>query len=279
MKQYRNPKITIAGAGPGDPDLISVKALKAIQSADVVLYDALVNPQLLMNTPKGALIIFVGKRKGTKAYPQEQINTLMVDYAFTHGHVVRLKGGDPFVFGRGMEEALFAEKFNIPVEIIPGISSSIAVPALAGIPVSHRGTANSFWVLTATLSDGSINPDLQCAAKSNATVVVLMGLGKLREIAGIFEKAGKENEAAAVVSNGSLPTQKAAFGTVTDICCKVADEGISAPAVIVIGEVVRLRHQSDADANHSAALQLLEKIKSEMGLDTHSESNTTGDVE
>ena len=235
------PKITLVGAGPGDIELITLKGINAIKSADVILYDALVNEELFDFAPN-AIKIFVGKRKGFKAFSQEEINQLIVDKAFLYGHVVRLKGGDSFVFGRGYEEILHAEAFNIPTSVVPGISSSISVPALAGIPVTHRGVSNSFFVLTGTLSDGSINPEIEIAAQSSATVVILMGLSKLQEITEIYKKQGKTDEAVAVISNGSLPSQRVVIGKVRNIVSRVVEEGISAPAIIVIGEVVNLQN-------------------------------------
>ena len=238
MKILENkPQITLVGAGPGDIELISVKGIKAIKSADVILYDALVNEELLELAPN-ANKIFVGKRKGFKAYSQEEINQLIVDQAFLYGHVVRIKGGDSFVFGRGFEEIQHAEAFNIPTTVIPGISSSIAVPALAGIPVTHRGVSNSFFVLTGTLSDGSLNPEIEIAAQSSATVVILMGLSKLNEITEIYKRYGKIDEAVAVVSNGSLPNQISVVGTIDTISENATN--IPAPGVIVIGSVVEL---------------------------------------
>lgn len=232
------PQITLVGAGPGEPDLLTVKGQKALQTADVILYDALVNEELLQLAP-AARHIFVGKRKGFKAYEQESINRLLVQEALTFGHVVRLKGGDSYVFGRGFEELEYAQLFGIPVNVIPGISSSISVPALAGIPVTHRGSANGFYVLTAVLADGSLNPEIRQAAQLNATVVLLMGLNKLDEITAVFSAVGKANETVAVISNGSLPEQRQVFGKISDIGLKVEKEGIKAPAVIVVGEVVR----------------------------------------
>jgi uroporphyrin-III C-methyltransferase len=150
MSNYKIPKITLVGAGPGDTELITLKGLNALKTADVVLYDALVNQDLLAYAPKESIKIYVGKRNHQHAYTQEQINTLIVDMAYTHGHVVRLKGGDSFVFGRGQEELNYANAFNIETSVVPGISSSISVPALAGIPVTHRGVSESFWVITGT---------------------------------------------------------------------------------------------------------------------------------
>lgn len=236
------PKITLVGAGPGEIELITVKGLEAIKKADVILYDALVNEELLTWAPV-AKKIFVGKRLGFKALEQDAINELMVSEAIANGHVVRLKGGDPFVFGRGYEELQFAESKGVPVNVVPGISSSISVPALAGVPVTHRGVSNGFFVLTASLSDGSLNPEIELATRSNATVVILMGLNKLADIADVFRIAGRGDEAVAVISNGSLPNQRSVAGTISTIVSVVKSEGIPAPAVIVIGEVVRLQQQ------------------------------------
>lgn len=237
--QTIQPKLTLVGAGPGDPDLITVKGINALGTADVVLYDALVNPEIFKYVPHTAKKVFVGKRSGEHSYSQEQINTLLVDYAFTHGHVVRLKGGDPFVFGRGLEELEYAESFNIPTEIVPGISSSIGVPALQGIPVTHRGISESFWVLTGRNSEGKVPQDIHYAAQSGATVVILMGLRKLEEIAAIYQSYGRGNLPVAVIQDGSLPTENIAIGSIDTIAAAVQQENIQAPAVIVIGEMVR----------------------------------------
>jgi len=239
----KQPKITLVGAGPGDTELITLKGLKAIQNADVILYDALVNEELLNEAPN-AKAIFVGKRKGFKALSQKAINTLIVDQAIKHGHVVRLKGGDSFVFGRGFEEIQHAQLFGIHVDVIPGISSSIAVPALAGIPVTHRGTSNSFTVITATLSDGSLNPEINQLPLLKGTSVVLMGLSKLEEITQIYLEAGKSKEAFGVISNGSLDTEKVITGNARSIFKLAQKEKIKAPAIIVIGNVVKLKDKS-----------------------------------
>jgi len=237
MKQIQ-PTITLVGAGPGDPDLLTIKGQKAIQQANVILYDALVNERLLELAPT-AKKIFVGKRKGLKAYSQEEINSMIVQESLNNGNVVRLKGGDSFVFGRGFEEVEYAALFGIQVEVVPGISSSISVPALVGIPVTHRGASNGFYVLTAVLSDGSLNPEIKQAAQTNATIVILMGLNKLPELTALFQVAGKSSEAVAVISNGSLPNQRSVIGTIDTIESIVMKERIPAPAVIIIGEVVK----------------------------------------
>jgi len=237
MNNNHIPRISLVGAGPGDIELISVKGLNRLKKADVVLYDALVNEELLTYAPT-AKKIFVGKRRGFKEYGQEQINRLLVDTANEFGHVVRLKGGDSFVFGRGMEEIQFAQQHAIPTEVIPGISSSISVPALANIPVTHRGVSNSFYVLSATLADGTLNPELKKAASLNATIVILMGLSQVEQIATLFREHAKSLVPAAIICNGSLPDQEILVGTIETISEKYQKARIKGPGVIVIGEVV-----------------------------------------
>ena len=234
------PKITLLGAGPGDPDLLTLKGVKALQTADVVLYDALTNEALLTHAPTNAIKVYVGKRSGEHSFAQDAINKLMVDYALNYGHVVRLKGGDPFVFGRGYEELDYADSYNIPVTVIPGISSSIGVPGLQQIPVTHRGLSESFWVITGTVSSGALSDDIYQAAKSNATVIILMGLKKLAEIVAIFKAEGKQNLPAAVVQNGSSDDEKLVVGTVSSILEISKREKIQAPALLIFGEVVSL---------------------------------------
>jgi uroporphyrin-III C-methyltransferase len=236
----KEPRITLVGAGPGDAELITIKGIKALQTADVVLYDALVNEELLEFAPAHATKVYVGKRSGDHSFSQENINKLMIDYALNYGHVVRLKGGDPFVFGRGYEELDHAADYSIPAEVIPGISSSIGVPGLQQIPVTHRGLSESFWVVTGTTSDGKISGDLYQAAKTKATIVVLMGIHKLAEIAEIFKNEGKGKLPVAVIQSGSTANEKVAIGVV-DTIAEVAEENkITSPALIVFGEVVSL---------------------------------------
>lgn len=234
------PKLTLVGAGPGDPDLITVKAIQALGKADVILYDALVNTKILKYAAASVKKIFVGKRSGKHSLKQEQINNLIVDLAFTHGNVVRLKGGDPFVFGRGYEEIEYADSFNIETEVIPGISSSVGVPALAGIPVTHRGLSESFWVITGTTRTGELSNDIKLASQSTATVVILMGVNKLSEIVQIYKEQGKGSLPIALIQNGTLPSERIAVGTVNTIEDIVEYKHIGSPAVIVAGEVVKL---------------------------------------
>lgn len=238
IAKYKLPKLTLVGAGPGDEELITMKGIKALQQADVVLYDALVNPELLKHAPATAPKIFVGKRLGKHHLTQEEINNLIVDSAYSYGHVVRLKGGDSFVFGRGYEELAHADKYNIPTAVVPGISSSIAVPELQQIPLTIRGVNESFWVITGTTSAGEVSADVSLAAQSNSTVIILMGVSKLAQISEIFAAAGKADTPVAVIQNGSLPDEKIALGNVHNIVERVEAKQVGAPAVIVLGEVV-----------------------------------------
>lgn len=234
-----NPKakLTLIGAGPGDPELITVKGLNALKTADVILYDALINDQLLEHAPD-AKTIFVGKRKGFHRFPQDEINKMIVAEAYENGHVVRLKGGDPFVFGRGSEEIDYAENYGLHTDIIPGISSSIAVPSSIGIPLTKRGVSESFWVITGCNSDRQLSLDVGLAAQSSATVVILMGMGKLSQIVSIFQELGKGETPIAVIQNGTMENQKSGVGTINDITEIVKVKSLSSPAIIIIGDVV-----------------------------------------
>ena len=238
MHNTIKPTVTLVGAGPGDPDLLTVKGAKALAKADVVLYDALANEELLSYAPKKALKIFVGKRKGCHAYSQDEINQLIVDNALTYGHVVRLKGGDPFIFGRGSEEIDYVESFGIPTFVIPGISSAIAVPAYQGIPLTKRGVSESFWVITGTTSSRQLSSDIHLAAQSSATVVVLMGMSKLEEIVAIFQSESKGETSVAIIQNGTTPEEKIGIGTIDTIQEIVTEQQLSSPAIILIGAVV-----------------------------------------
>lgn len=230
-------KLTLVGAGPGDAELITLKGLRALRQADVVLYDALVNVELLEFAP-AAEQIFVGKRRGCEAYAQKQINELIVQRGRSRGHVVRLKGGDPFVFGRGAEEMSYALSHGMEVAVVPGLSSCLAVPASLHIPATLRGVAESFWVITATTRDHRLSDDVALAARSSATVVILMGMSKLAAIMACFEAAGKAETPVAVIQEGTTPSQRTAIGTVHTIADQVNRLGLGNPAVIVIGEVV-----------------------------------------
>jgi uroporphyrin-III C-methyltransferase len=235
----KKPKLTLVGAGPGAADLITVRALNVLKTANVVLYDALVSEEILQFIPSGVPAICVGKRAGKHSFTQEEINHLIIESAFNHGHVVRLKGGDPFVFGRGHEEIEHARSYGIETDVAPGISSALAVPASVNIPLTARNTSESFWVITGTTKSGNISADVALAAQSTATVVILMGLNKINDIMSLFSQHRKDNIPVAVIENGTLPNERCAIGTVSTISEIVLQEKISSPAIIVIGEVVK----------------------------------------
>ena len=208
-----HPKITLVGAGPGDPELLTLKGARALASADAVLYDALVDERLLDHAPPHAARVYVGKRAGAHHRTQEEINLLLVQYALSHGHVVRLKGGDPFVFGRGHEELAYAEAFGIATSVVPGLSSCTSLPALQGVPVTRRGVSESFWVLTGTTREGRLSRDVYDAARSRATVVILMGMRRLERIAEVFAAAGQAETSVLVVERGSTDAERSVVGT------------------------------------------------------------------
>lgn len=243
---HPTPRVTLVGAGPGDPDLITVKAVKAIQSADMVLYDALVSAEVLKLIPDTTPSLCVGKRAGMHSYRQEEINELIVEFAYLYGHVVRLKGGDPFVFGRGSEEIAFAAEHGLRTAVVPGISSALAVPASVNIPVTARGLSESFWVVTGTTREGAVSSDIALAARSTATVVILMGLNKLPEIMDQFQDAGRKDVPVAIVQNGTLPTQRVITGSVSSIVALSRAADMNSPSVIVVGEVVKYLHTLNA---------------------------------
>lgn len=250
------PKLTLVGAGPGDAELITLKGIRAIETANVVMYDALANDTLLDYAPKNALLLYVGKRKGDHYLKQSEINDLIVNYALKYGHVVRLKGGDPFVFGRGFEEIEFAEQHGIETEIVPGVSSSIGVAARQGIPITHRDIARSFWVVTGHTQEDELPADIHLAAQSSATVVILMGMSKLHEIVEVFSFYGKSETPMAIIQNGTTPEEKYVIGQVNSIEDKVNEKKIKNPAVIVIGEVVSLHKEYLAEIEEKIETQM-----------------------
>jgi uroporphyrin-III C-methyltransferase len=234
------PKITLVGAGPGDPDLFSLKGVKALANADVVLYDANVNEALLNHAPSDIPKIYIGSVTDEENYSQDLVNKLVVDYALNYGHVVRLKSGDPFFFAKGYEEIDAAEAYSIPTEIVPGISSATGAPSLQKIPMIYKDLSESFWAVTGTNSKGEISDDLYLAAKTKATIVVLNGIEKINEIVAIFQGENKNQLPVAVIQNGSTINEKIAVGIVDTIAEIVEDKKITAPALLVFGEVVSL---------------------------------------
>lgn len=238
--------VYLTGAGPGDPKLITVRGLETIRLADVIVYDRLVAQELLEEAMPGTELLYVGKASGHHTLPQEEINALICDRAMCGRTVTRLKGGDPFVFGRGGEEAVYLAERGIPYEVVPGISSCIAAPAYAGIPVTHRRLAASFAVLTGH----------ECAGKSGAsvdwewatgaeTLVVLMGLQQLSVIAGRLLAAGKPpGTPTAIIQSGSrAEAQRVLAGRLDEIAALQEIERLDSPATIVIGPVVALRER------------------------------------
>lgn len=230
-------KLILVGAGPGDAELISLKGIKALQQANVVMYDALVSEELLLHAPN-AVKLFCGKRAGTHYMKQDEINQQIVEHANKYGIVVRLKGGDPFIFGRGQEEVEYAELHGIETEIIPGISSATALATAQKIPLTKRGITESAWITTGTTSCGKLSEDIELAAQSSATVVILMGIGKLDEIVNVFKKHKKQTYPIAIIQNGTLPNEKIVKGNLNNIQQLVEQEQITSPAVIIVGKVV-----------------------------------------
>lgn len=233
-------KLTLVGAGPGDGDLITLKGIKALKNADVILYDELANADILEFAPEHALKMYVGKKAGSSSFSQEEINGLIVRLARKRGHVVRLKGGDSFVFGRGHEEMEYARDHGITCEVIPGVSSCIAVPASLDIPVTRRGVSESFWVITGTTQNGELSDDIRLAVQSKATVIVLMGMSKLTEICSLYKHYGRGHLPMAVIQNGTRPDEKSVMGQVWEIPRLVKENNIGTPAIMILGEVVAL---------------------------------------
>lgn len=251
----KNPKVILVGAGPGDAELITVKGLNAIKNADVVLYDALVNKDLLKCVRPNVECVYVGKRSNFHKYSQDTINQMLVDYALKFGTVVRLKGGDSYVFGRGAEEVDFIESHGIETEVIPGVSSALSVPANQGIPLTKRSVNESFWVITGTTSDGNISKDIALGAQSSATLVVLMGL---RNIDIIMEEVVKYRDILtpfAIIQNGTLPNEKITIDTIGNHKNIMGNIDYSSPGIIVIGDVVG-EHPSFLDEEIQRVLEI-----------------------
>ena len=234
-------QVYLTGAGPGDLDLLTVKALRVIREADIIIYDRLANAEILKEVKDGCEFLYVGKEDGKHTIPQDEINEAIFEASQKHETVVRLKGGDPFVFGRGGEEALYLKEKAVKYEIIPGISSAISVPAYAGIPVTHRGVSTAFKVVTGHISANKDSSNINWQdLKSDDTIVFLMGLKNINIITQKLLSLGKPKEyPVAVISKGTTQEQKVVVGTLEDIAELSKD--LIAPALIVVGEVVNLR--------------------------------------
>jgi uroporphyrin-III C-methyltransferase len=241
-------RVVLVGAGPGDPDLITVKGARALAEADVVVYDRLAAPALLELAPRSAERIYVGKQPGGHAMKQEEINAVLVEHALLDRTVVRLKGGDPFVFGRGGEELLACAEASVQCEVIPGITSATAAPAAAGIPVTHRGIARSFAVVTASTAGTAHEPDatdLSRIATAVDTLVLLMAAGRLADTCRALIEAGRDaDEPAALVMWATTPEERTVIGTLTDLPALAAAASLGPPATLIVGEVAAIPQQA-----------------------------------
>lgn len=233
--------VYIIGTGPGDEDLLTIGAIRALRRCTAVLYDRLCASNVLNYLPKGCKIYYCGKTPGAHSMSQEEINELLVELA-EEGHIVgRIKGGDPFIFGRGGEEILALEEANIPFEVIPGITSFISVLSYAGIPVTHRKIAQDFHVVTGKSQDES-NVNYSALARENGTLIFMMGLNKLSEIVSSLIEQGKPRDTlVAVVMRGTTSKQKKVIGNLENIEDKVKEAGLISPCIIVVGEVVKFQ--------------------------------------
>ena len=230
------PELIVMGAGPGDPELITVKGQRLLKQANVVLYDNLANKELLKITNAQCENIYVGKQPYGNYTTQEEIHELIAHYAFTKGCVVRLKGGDPFIFGRGYEEVIYARNLGIKTQFIPGITSMQA-SGLEDIPLTHRSLSEGVWMITGTKKDGSLSADLRLAMQSNATVVIYMGMKQLPVIADTYVSENRGDMPAAIIQHASLPQQKTAKGKISELPALASQLGLTYPAIIIIGPV------------------------------------------
>ncbi|MFN8485183.1 MAG: uroporphyrinogen-III C-methyltransferase [Anaerolineae bacterium] len=252
-------KVYLVGAGPGDPELMTVKGLRCVRRADVVVYDRLVSEELLDEARPGAELIYAGKAPRQQALTQDEINVLLVARARAGKTVVRLKGGDPFVFGRGGEEAAACAEAGVACEIVPGVSSAVGVPGTAGIPVTHRNVAGAFAVATAhraDASDGAGDVDWGALARID-TLVILMGVERLSHVVALLTGHGRAPETpTAIIESGTLPRQRVTVGTLATIVQQASEAGVQSPATIVVGDVVALRGQLGLDIETEPAWAL-----------------------
>lgn len=256
--------VALVGAGPGDPDLLTVRAATLLARADVVLYDHLAHPSLLGQCAPNARTIFVGKVPDGPRTPQRRINAMLIEHAQAGRFVVRLKGGDPFVFGRGGEEALALAGEGIACEVVPGISSCVAVPAAAGIPVTHRGVTTHFSVITGfgAADTGPLADSWRQLAAAGGTLVILMGVRRLHEIVAALIDGGRDpNTPAALIHAGTTDAQQTVEAPLQEIAQAAEDAGITSPATFIVGDVVALRAQLALDQpSHAAPAQPLRAV-------------------
>ena len=246
LLKWKTPKgeVYLVGAGPGDPELLTLKALRLMQQADVVIYDRLVSPAIMELCRRDATKIYVGKARSNHAVPQEGINALLVEYASKGQRVCRLKGGDPFIFGRGGEEIQELFAAGVPFQVVPGITAASGCSAYAGIPLTHRDYAQSVRFLTGHLKEGSPELPWDELVYQNQTLVLYMGLVGLEKICEkLIEHGQRPDMPVALISKGTPPEQKVLVGTLADIASKVEENHIQAPTLTIIGDVVSLREQ------------------------------------
>ncbi|AWR93373.1 uroporphyrinogen-III C-methyltransferase [Acidianus brierleyi] len=233
-------RVYLIGAGPGDPELITVKGLRILKNADVVVYDRLISKELLDNCKKDVELIYVGKNIGDSRY-QDEINEILVKKAMEGKIVVRLKGGDPYVFGRGEEECSFVINSGIDCEVIPGITSAIAVPEYAGIPVTSRWFSSGFCVITGTKAGGEVIDKGYIPKKG--TLVILMGINKVDRLKQVLLEVRDPDSPVAIIQDGTLDTQKVYISTISNLEKIVRENNVKSPAIIVVGEVIKLRNK------------------------------------
>ena len=246
LAEWKTPKgeVYLVGAGPGDPELLTLKALRLMQQADVVIYDRLVSPAIMELCRRDATKIYVGKARSNHAVPQEGINALLVEYASKGQRVCRLKGGDPFIFGRGGEEIQELFAAGVPFQVVPGITAASGCSAYAGIPLTHRDYAQSVRFLTGHLKEGSPELPWDELVYQNQTLVLYMGLVGLEKICEkLIEHGQRPDMPVALISKGTTPEQKVLVGTLEDIASKVEENHIQAPTLTIIGDIVSLREQ------------------------------------
>ncbi len=248
MTAAQNPaiqrgRVYLVGAGPGDPELLTLRAVRLLEKADVVVYDHLVSSDVLEFVNKTAERIYVGKRRNEHTMRQEQINTLLAKLGNEGKQVVRLKGGDPFIFGRGGEELETLHAHGVDFEVVPGITAASGVSSYAGIPLTHRDYAQSCLFVTGHLKDGTADLDWPSLVRLNQTVVIYMGLGGLPEISRqLIAHGASANLPVAVVQDGTISTQKVATGTLATISDIVLQQALQSPCLVIVGEVVKLHH-------------------------------------
>lgn len=245
----KNSCVYLVGAGPGDPDLLTVKALRLLQAADVIVYDRLVSEEIIELIPTGVAKIYVGKESGRHALPQNETNELLVNLAKgkEHRKIVRLKGGDPFIFGRGSEEALVLAENQVRFEVVPGITSAMACSAYAGVPLTHRGLANGVCFIAGhRRADQTLELDQNAIQDKDCTLAIYMGIGNLEPIVEAVLSAGRpDNTPVAVIEQGTTSQQRRLISNLSNLVADTREAGISPPAMIVIGEVVSLADTLD----------------------------------